>query len=250
MPSSFRPACIRHALLATLTLLASLAPVAWAEPLSASAQIVGGDVGTARSDALREILWEAGIRKNAVIHSQSALIGGDLRETTLVRATFRLKKFQITHEEISNDRLQLTADIEQEEADSAVCTAALPLQNMAYAWDGVIGDRTSAADDQAGMALGALIGRALRASAEPYLQAPGAPRADAIYRIGAALERTGRDAPDGVLRLQVRDATGERLIKEIRLPTGPSPLARQEERNLGYALLRQWVPTAAAMLPT
>ena len=51
---------------------------------------------------------------------------------------------------------------------------------------------------------------------------------------------------DGVLRLQVRGATGERLIKEIRLPAGPSPLARQEERNLGYALLRQWVPTAAA----
>ena len=52
MPSSFRPACIRHALLATLTLLASLAPVARAESLSASAQIVGGDVGTARSEAL------------------------------------------------------------------------------------------------------------------------------------------------------------------------------------------------------
>ncbi len=246
MPSSFRPACIRHALLATLTLSASLTPVAWAEPLSATAQIVGGDVGTARSDTLRQILWEAGLRGNAVVHSQSALIGGDLHENTLVRATFRLKKFQITHEEIAQERLLLTADIEQEETGTDACNAALPLQNIAYAWEGVVGARASAADDHAGMALGTLIGRGLLASAAPYLQDPGAPKDDAIYRIGAALERPGRETADGVLRLQVRGATTDRLIKEIRLPAGPSPLARQEETNLGYALLRQWVPTDAA----
>ena len=61
----------------------------------------------------------------------------------------------------------------------------------------------------------------------------------------AALELPGHAAAGGVLRLQLRGATVDRLIKEIRLPAGPSPLARQEESNLGYALLRQWVPTAA-----
>jgi hypothetical protein len=95
------------------------------------------------------------------------------------------------------------------------------------------------------MVLGAAIGRELRASAASYLQTPGAPQADAIYRIGAALELPGHAAAGGVLRLQLRGATVDRLIKEIRLPAGPSPLARQEESNLGYALLRQWVPTAA-----
>ena len=242
MPLCFRPARIKHAL---LVLLAGLAPLAGAEPLSASAQIVGGDVGTARSDAVREILWEAGIRRNAVIQTQSALIGGDLHETTLVRSTFRLKKFQITHEEIANDRLRLTADIEQEDTGAAACTAALPLQNIAYAWEGIVGDRRSEANDQAGLVLGAAVGRELRAKAASYLQAPGAPQADAMYRIGAALELPGPDTGGGALRLQLRSATVDRLIREIRLPVGQSPLARQDETHLGYALLRQWVPTAA-----
>lgn len=242
MPPCFRPACFKRALLA---LLASLAPLAWAEPFSASAQIVAGDVGTARSEAVREILWEAGMRGGAVVHSQSALIGGSLHETTLVRSAFRIKRFQILHEEIADDRLRLTADIEQEEAAAAGCAAALPLQNIAYAWEGIVGGRASEADDQAGMVLGTAIGRELRASAASYLQTPGAPQADAIYRIGAALELPGHAAAGGVLRLQLRGATVDRLIKEIRLPAGPSPLARQEESNLGYALLRQWVPTAA-----
>ena len=244
MPPCFRPACFKRALLA---LLASLAPLAWAEPFSASAQIVAGDVGTARSEAVREILWEAGMRGGAVVHSQSALIGGSLHETTLVRSAFRIKRFQILHEEIADDRLRLTADIEQEETGASGCTAALPLQNIAYAWEGIVGGRTSDADDQAGMVLGAAIGRELRASAASYLQTPGAPQADAIYRIGAALELPGHAAAGGVLRLQLRGATVDRLIKEIRLPAGPSPLARQEESNLGYALLRQWVPTAAGL---
>ena len=113
MHPCLRPACLTRALIALLT---SLAPLAWAEPLSATAQIVGGDVGTARSEAVREILWEVGMRGGAVVRSQSALIGGSLHETTLVRSTFRIKRFQIIHEEIADDRLRLTADIEQEEA--------------------------------------------------------------------------------------------------------------------------------------
>lgn len=243
MPTRFRPACLKRA---ALVLLASLAPLAWAEPFSATAQIVGGDVGTARSEALREILWEAGVRGNAVVHSQSALIGGDLHEATLVRSAFRIKKFQITREEIAHDRLLLTADIEQEEAGAAGCAAAVPLQNIAYHWEGIVGGRRSEADDQAGLVLGAAIGHELRASAAAYLQAPGAAQAEAIYRITAALEAPGHGTADGVLRLQLRGAPVDRLIKEIRLPAGQAPLARQEESNLGYALLRQWVPTAAA----
>jgi hypothetical protein len=112
------------------------------------------------------------MRGGAVVHSQSALIGGSLHETTLVRSAFRIKRFQILHEEIADDRLRLTADIEQEEAAAAGCAAALPLQNIAYAWEGIVGGRTSDADDQAGMVLGAAIGRELRASAASYLQTP------------------------------------------------------------------------------
>lgn len=245
MHPCFRPARLKCAALAIA--LAGLASQAWAEPLSAAVQIIGGDVGTARSEALREILWEAGVRGNAVVHNQSALIGGELHETTLVRSAFRIKRFQIIHEEIADDRLLLTADIEQEQAGTAGCAAGLPLQNIAYAWEGIVGGRRSEADDQAGMVLGTAIARELRASAAvSYLQDPGAPQTDAIYRIAAALERPGHGTGDGVLRLQLRGATVDRLITEIRLPAGASPLARQEESNLGYALLRQWVPTAAA----
>jgi hypothetical protein len=38
--------------------LVGLMPQAWAEALSATVRVVAGDVGTARSEAVREILWE------------------------------------------------------------------------------------------------------------------------------------------------------------------------------------------------
>lgn len=244
MPLRPLPARLKRATLAVA--LVGLMPQAWAEALSATVRVVAGDLGTARSEAVREILWEAGMRANAVVHSQSALIGGDLREATLIRSSLRLRKFQIVREELSDDRLQLTAEIEQDTASGAPCSASLPLQNIAYGWEGVLGGSASEADDQAGLVLGAAIGRELRASVAPYLQDAGAAKGEAIYRIGAALELAGRGTPGGRLRLQLRGGTADRLIREIQLSTGPAPLARQEETNLGYALLRQWVPTAAA----
>ena len=68
MPTCPLPACLKPAALA---LLASLAPLAWGEPLSATATIVGDDVGAARSEAVREMLWEAGLRAGAVVQSRS-----------------------------------------------------------------------------------------------------------------------------------------------------------------------------------
>ena len=52
---------------AALVLLASLAPQAAAEPVSATVTIVGGDLGAARSEAVREMLWEAGMRADATV---------------------------------------------------------------------------------------------------------------------------------------------------------------------------------------
>ena len=243
MPTCPLPACLKPAALA---LLASLAPLAWGEPLSATATIVGDDVGAARSEAVREMLWEAGLRAGAVVQSRSALIGGDLRESTVVSTTFRLKRFQIVSEEISQGQLRLSAEVEREPVGVAGCTPSLPLQNIGYGWEGIAGERASEADEQGGQALGAALEGELRARVAPYLQDAGAPRAEAIYRIGAALEQPG-GASGAVLRLQLRGGAGDRLIRELRLPTGPAPLARQQDTHLGYALLRQWVPTAASL---
>lgn len=243
MPTCPLPTCLKPAALA---LLASLAPLAWGEPLSATVTIIGGDLGAARSEAVREMLWEAGMRADAVVHSRSALIGGDLRESTVVSTRFRLKRFQIVGEEITQGQLRLSAEIEREAADTAGCTPSLPLQNIGYGWEGVAGERASEADEQGGQALGAALEGELRASVAAYLQDPGAPRAEAVYRIGAALELPGGTS-GAVLRLQLRGSAGDGLIREFRLPAGPAPLARREDTHLGYALLRQWVPTAASL---
>lgn len=230
---------------AALVLLASLAPQAAAEPVSATVTIVGGDLGAARSEAVREMLWEAGMRADATVQSRSALIGGDLRETTVVSTNLRLKRFQIVGEEITEGRLRLSAEIEREAAGAAGCTPSLPLQNIAYGWEGVAGEGGSEADEQGGQALGAALEGELRARVPDHLQEAGAARTEAVYRIGAALERPGGGA-GAVLRLQLRGG-GERLIREFRLPAGPAPLARRQDTHLGYALLRQWVPTAAGL---
>ena len=228
-----------------LAALAGLAVAASAEPLSTAVAIPDGDRDAARADAVRALLWEAGLRGQAEVRSQSALIGGELRETTLVQARFRLRKFRILSEDVVDGRLQLTADIEREEADEAACTASLPLHNIAYVWAGNAGGPASAADVQAGAALGAALGDALRVRAGPYLQDNDAGRAEALYRIVASLAPPPRGGESGTLSLQLRATPEDRLIKEIRLPTGRAPLARQEDANLGYALLRQWVTSPA-----
>lgn len=221
-----------------------------AETLTATAPIVGGDIAAARADALRDILWEAGVRGNALVFAKAAALGDDYAQSTIVRSSFRLKKFEIVDEEPLGDRLRITAEVERDEATGNRCEAALPLRNIDFVWRGMSGRRIAEANRQGGIIFGATLKDQLGEDLGAYLLPPKLPGREAVYRISGFFESAdsslGLTASVKAIRFQIRAADNGKLVREFSLPAEFGSLASQEKTNLGYAMLRHWELTSAA----
>jgi len=239
-----------------LGLCLSGTPVAsLAETYQATARIERGDIAAAREEAIRDILWEAGLQGGSLVQSKAALIQNDTIQSTMVRSHFHLGKFQITHEEILPDRIRITAIVEKRDAPSDVCDGAFPMRNIKFEWRGVQGGGGNEDLQQSGLAFGQSLGLALRQEIPPYLLPIGSSSQEAVYRISAHLEASGSGLgfimPEQAIRIQVWAPT-RTLVKDIILPIGSPRLASRESHDLGYAALRKWglTPEARTILNT
>lgn len=241
-----------------------------AETYNATVPIVRGDVASARDEAIRDILWEAGLQGGALIQSKSALVQEDYVQSTVVNSRFHLRKFKVTQEEILTDRLKITALIEKEDAAPPSCVTSFPMKNIRFEWRGTQGNKISEGARQGSFAFGRLLGQALREEMGPYLLPPEASSQEAVYRLIGTLEISDPPSslplqalrpllshlpfpllPTGVqtVRFQFRAADGT-LIKELKFPAPTTEFASLERQNLGYATLSQWVlaPEAYSLL--
>lgn len=220
-----------------------------ADTYHATAPIDKGDVAAAREEAIRDILWEAGLQGGALVQSKAALIQDDYLQSTVVQSRFHLKKFQITREEILPDRVRISAIVEKEDAPSGVCDSAFPMRNIRFEWRGIQGRQGGEDLRQGGIAFGQVLSQALQQEMGPYLASAGNAGQEPVYRIAAYLEVSGHALgfimPEQAIRIQIWGPTGAPL-KDMSLPIGSTRLANRESHDLGYANLRKWGLTPEA----
>ena len=110
-----------------------------AETFTSTVQIAGGDVPMARQEAIKGILWDAGLQGRVNVHSKTALVQDRLVESTIVSSRTRLTGFTIVSEKIVGAMLTIIARVEKQNGNIVACESSLPFRNIKLEWQRNVG---------------------------------------------------------------------------------------------------------------
>ena len=248
-------------------LLLLLSCTGYAQTYTATVPIVGADVARARQEAIKELLWEAGLQGGAGVQSTSAVVQDVLAQSTIVTARTRLKSFSLIGEEIAGDNLTITARIDKQSGGPNSCESTLPFRNIKFEWRNRVIYADGPNQYPGGVLFGELLAKTLDEEVGGFLFPRGGNDEDVAYSlVGSLVTSPGPDVkPESAayrlvrslismvyqseksagtqqLRFRLLGANGK-LLRVFEFPVGSKGLAINVDEDRGYAKVNKWVLT-------
>ena len=243
----------------------------YAEIYSATVPIVEGDVARARQEAIKEMLWEAGLQGGVAVESKTAVIQDLVAQSTIVSSRIRLKEFALVSEEILADRISISARIEKQSEGPSKCASTLPFKNIKFAWNSKASYVDGPNQYPGAQLFGDLLAKTLHEDVGDFLavgegndenlayrltgslvtvQGPDPKEENVAYRLVRALisivHQAKKPAGEQHVRFQLTGANGK-TIRVLSFPVGSTGLAVNITEDRGYTKVSRWIPTSEAI---
>lgn len=211
---------------------------------TSSVVIVGENIVEARQRALREILQEVALSGYLEIKTATALINFVVHERALLDSSFRISKFAITHESVTEGWLTLSADVEANFAGNVKCSPVFLNRNIELSVDLPRPPHLTLESFRDISSFTELLQNEL-VMQTPMLAAEGEPsRYPPPYQLRIKmLPDTGKS--NWLLSLKLTGIDGQEIISDTKT-FDLANLQVSEKTSLGYATLRRRTLTVEA----